>query len=89
MKKKELIAAVASRVGVSQSASQDYLDAVLTEISQALSRGDQVDLSGFGKFEVRHRAARSGRNPQTGETIQIAAKNVPAFKASKALKETV
>ena len=89
MKKKDLVSRVASSVGISNADSGRYLDALLSEISGALGRGDNVDLSGFGRFEVRHREARQGRNPRTGETLQIAAKNVPAFKASKALKDAV
>ena len=65
------------------------VDAVLDSITGALKQGDKVQISGFGTFEVRHRAARQGRNPQTGATIQIAASKAPAFKAGKALKDAV
>ena len=65
------------------------LDAVLGSVQGALANGDQVSLVGFGTFSVKHRAARSGRNPQTGAEIQIKASNVPSFKAGKALKDAV
>ena len=89
MKKKDLVSRVAASFGISNAESGRYLETVLGEISSALGRGEAVDLSGFGRFEVRRREARQGRNPRTGETLQIAAKNVPAFKASKALKDVV
>ena len=68
---------------------QRAVDAVVNSITAALKKGQQVSVVGFGTFGVKHRAARSGRNPRTGETIQIAASNVPGFKAGKALKDAV
>lgn len=89
MNKGDLVDAVADATGDSKAAASAAVDAVLDSITGALKRGDKVQLSGFGTFEVRHRAARQGRNPQTGATIQIAASNSPAFKAGKALKDAV
>ena len=89
MNKAELIDAVASAVDLSKADAGRAVDAVVDEVTSALKRGEQVSLVGFGTFSVKHRAARSGRNPRTGETIQIAASNVPGFKAGKALKDAV
>ncbi|HOB91218.1 MAG: HU family DNA-binding protein [Bacillota bacterium] len=89
MTKAELIAAVAEKSGLSKKDAGSAVEAVLECISQALASGDKVQLLGFGTFEVRERAARIGRNPQTGEDITIAARMVPAFKPGKALKEAV
>ncbi|HDH03630.1 MAG TPA: HU family DNA-binding protein [Actinobacteria bacterium] len=89
MNKGDLVDAVASSTGDSKSGAAASLDAVLDSITSALKGGDRVQISGFGTFEVRARAARQGRNPQTGATIQIKASNAPAFKAGKALKEAV
>jgi DNA-binding protein HU-beta len=89
MNKSELIDAVASSAGLSRADATSALDAVLNNIVSALSGGDQVNLPGFGTFSVRERAARSGRNPQTGETIQIKASKSPGFKAGKAFKDAV
>lgn len=89
MNKGDLVDAVASSTGDSKSGAAASLDAVLDAITSALKGGDKVQISGFGTFEVRARAARQGRNPQTGATIQIKASNAPAFKAGKALKEAV
>lgn len=89
MNKSELIDAVASSADLSKAAATKAVDAVLDTVTSTLKNGEQVTLVGFGTFEVRARAARSGRNPQTGETINIKASNAPAFKAGKALKDAV
>jgi DNA-binding protein HU-beta len=89
MNKSELIDAVASETGLSRNDAAGAVDAMLNGIVDALVSGDQVIIAGFGTFSVRDRAARSGRNPQTGETIQIAASKSPGFKAGKAFKDAV
>ncbi len=89
MNKGELIDAVAASADLSKSDATDAVDAVLKNITRSLKRGDQVSLVGFGTFAVKRRAARMGRNPRTGESIQIKASNVPSFKAGKGLKDAV
>jgi DNA-binding protein HU-beta len=90
MNKTELIDAVAESAELSSKAAAGrVVDTVLDAITDALKNGDQVAIAGFGTFLVRERAARSGRNPRTGEPMQIAASKVPAFKAGKALKDAV
>ena len=89
MNKGDLIDAVAAASGLSKADSTKAVDAVVSSITASLKRGDQVSLVGFGTFAVKHRAARSGRNPRTGETIEISASNAPGFKAGKALKDAV
>ena len=89
MNKSELIDAIASGADVSKASAGRALDSAIGAITGALKRGDSVSLVGFGTFSVKHRAARAGRNPQTGAEIQIAAANVPSFKAGKALKDAV
>jgi len=89
MNKAELIDAVAETAGLSKADAGNAAEALLNTIISALGKGDQVNIAGFGTFLVRARAARSGRNPQTGETIQIKASNAPAFKAGKAFKDAV
>ena len=89
MNKSELIDAVASSADLSKAAATKAVDAMLDTVTNTLKKGEQVTLVGFGTFEVRARAARAGRNPQTGETINIKASNAPAFKAGKALKDAV
>ena len=89
MNKAELIDAVASSTDMSKAEAGRAVDAVLGSVGDALGNGDSVSLVGFGTFSVRHRAARMGRNPQTGATMQIAASKVPGFKAGKALKDKV
>ncbi len=89
MNKAELIDAVASSADLSKAAATQAVDAVVDTITESLRNGDSVSLVGFGTFEVRARAARTGRNPQTGEEIQIKASRAPAFKAGKALKDAV
>ena len=87
--KQNLIDEVAAKTGLTKKQSGAALNAVIESIQDALANGDSVGLIGFGTFEVRKRAARSGRNPQTGEPIEIPAKTVPAFKAGKKLKDAV
>lgn len=89
MNKAELIEAVADAADLNKAAATRAVDAMLSGITEALKKGEQVALTGFGTFEVRERAARTGRNPQTGETINIKAAKAPAFKAGKALKDAV
>ena len=89
MNKSELIDAIASGADVSKASAGRALDSAIGAITSALKSGDSVSLVGFGTFSVKHRAARAGRNPQTGAEIQIAAANVPSFKAGKALKDAV
>ena len=80
---------MAESADISKAAAGRALDAMIDSISGALKEGDSLTLVGFGTFSVRSRAARAGRNPKTGETIQIKASKVPSFKAGKALKEAV
>lgn len=89
MNKTDLIDAIASAADLSKADAGRALDAVVDSITDSLKKGDPVSLVGFGTFQVKHRAAREGRNPQTGATIQIKASNVPSFKAGKALKDAV
>lgn len=89
MNKHELISAIAQNAELSKKDAENALAATINAISKALAEGDKVQLVGFGTFEARERAARTGKNPRTGETIEIAASKVPAFKAGKALKEIV
>jgi DNA-binding protein HU-beta len=89
MNKAELIDAVAGSANLSKADAGRAVDAVVEAISKSLKKGQQVAVVGFGTFSVKHRAARSGRNPRTGETIKVAASNVPGFKAGKALKDAV
>ncbi len=89
MNKTDLISAVAEESELSKADAGRAVEAVLDCVTRALKRGDTVSLVGFGTFSVKHRAARTGRNPRTGGTLQIAATNVPGFKAGKGLKEAV
>ncbi len=89
MNKTELIQAVAERAQISKKDASSAVNATLDLITETLSDGNTVQLIGFGNFEVRERAARKGRNPQTGEEIDIAATKTPAFKAGKQLKDAV
>ena len=89
MNKSELIDAIAASADISKADAGRALDATLEAVTGALKNGDSVSLVGFGTFAVKERAAREGRNPQTGQTIKIAAANVPGFKAGKALKDAV
>ena len=89
MNKNELIDAIADEADLSKASAGRALDAAINAITAALKNQDTVSLVGFGTLSVKHRAAREGRNPRSGETIQIAASNAPAFKAGKALKDAV
>ena len=89
MNKTELIAAAAERSGMTKKDTEKILNAVLDTITAALVAGDKVQVSGFGIFEVKVREARMGRNPHTGEAMEIAASRVPAFKASKTMKDAL
>jgi DNA-binding protein HU-beta len=85
----ELVSAVAAKAGLQKKDADRAVDAVCEAVEEALVAGDKVMIAGFGSFEVRDRAARAGRNPQTGEEISIAAAKVPVFRAGKALREAV
>lgn len=89
MNKSELVSSVAEKSELTKKDAEKAVNAVFASIEEALSKGDKVQLVGFGTFEVRERAARKGRNPQTGAEIEIAAARIPAFKAGKALKDAV
>lgn len=89
MNKSELIEAVAASADIPKAAASRAVDAVVDAITGALKGDDQVVLVGFGTFSVKERAARTGRNPQTGAPIEIAAAKIPSFKAGKALKDAV
>lgn len=89
MNKSELIDAIAAEADISKADASRALDATLDTVTKALKKGDSVSLVGFGTFSVKDRAARTGRNPQTGQPIQIAAAKIPGFKAGKALKDAV
>ncbi len=89
MNKGEVIGAVADASGLTKADAERAVDAMFDTIKKALKSGDSVSLVGFGTFVVRSRAARSGRNPRTGEEIKIAASKVPAFKAGKAHKDAL
>ena len=87
--KAELVSEVASKTNLTKKDVTAAVDALFGSIQEDLSKGNKVQLIGFGTFEVRHRAARKGRNPQTGKEIEIPASKVPAFKPGKALKDAV
>ena len=89
MNKAELVDAVAGASNLSKADAGRAVDAIVDSVTKALKRGEQVSVVGFGTFSVKHRSARSGRNPRTGDTIEIAASNVPGFKAGKALRDAV
>lgn len=89
MNKSELIDAIADSAGLTKADAGRALDGVVEAVTGALKAGDSVSLVGFGTFAIKERAARTGRNPQTGATIQIKAAKVPSFKAGKALKDAV
>jgi DNA-binding protein HU-beta len=89
MNKSELIASVAEKAGLSKAATEKALQGFTSAIQESLAKGEDVTLIGFGTFTVRDRAARTGRNPQTGKEIQISAAKVPAFKVGKGLKDAV
>ena len=87
MNKHELVSVIAQNAELSKKDAENALAATVDAITKALAEGDKVQIVGFGTFEVRERAARTGKNPRTGEEIEIAASKVPAFKAGKALKD--
>ncbi|GAB6990313.1 HU family DNA-binding protein [Paenibacillus pini] len=89
MNKSELISQVAESTELSKKDATKAVDSVFEAIAQALQSGDKVQLVGFGNFEVRERSARKGRNPQTGEEIEIPSSKIPAFKPGKALKDGI
>jgi len=89
MNKSDLINAIAEESGLTKADAGRALDATLSSVSTALKGGDSISLIGFGTFSVKERSARTGRNPQTGETIQIKASKIPSFKAGKTLKDSV
>ncbi len=89
MNKGDLIEVVADKAGLTKADAGRAVEAVMEAITKALRSGKQVSLVGFGTFQVKKRAARTGRNPRTGETIQIKASKMPGFKAGKALKDAV
>lgn len=89
MNKSELIDAIADHADLSKADAGRAVDAFMESVKKALKKGDTVSLVGFGTFAVRKRAARTGRNPRTNETIKIKASKVPAFKAGKALKDAL
>ncbi len=87
MNKTELVAAIAEKAGISKKDSEAALKAFVDTVTEELKKGEKVQLVGFGTFEISERAAREGRNPQTGESMQISASKNPKFKAGKALKD--
>ena len=89
MNKAELVAALAAKTGETKKAAEASVDAFVSVVKETLAKGDKIQLVGFGSFEVRKRAARKGRNPQTKEEIKIPASKAPVFKAGKQLKELV
>lgn len=89
MNKTELIAAIAEKAGITKADAEKALNALTATVTETLAAGNKVQLVGFGTFEVSERAARTGRNPQTGAEMQIAACKAPKFKAGKALKDAV
>lgn len=89
MNKGELVASVAEKAGLQKREAERAIDAFIETVQETLANGDKVTVVGFGTFEVRERQARTGRNPQTGEQIQIAAARVPVFRAGKGFKESV
>ena len=89
MNKSELVAAMAEKSGISRKDAEAALKAFTDVVTEELQKGGKIQLVGFGTFEISERAARTGRNPQTGEEMQIAASKAPKFKAGKALKDAV
>ncbi len=89
MKKKELIERIAQEAGVPKSEVQKHFEAFEEVLTEALKAGEEVQITGFGKFSVKERKVREGRNPQTGQKMKIAAQKVPAFSAGNALKEAL
>jgi nucleoid DNA-binding protein len=89
MKKKELIERMAEEAGAPKSEAQQHFEAFEQVVTEALKAGEEVQITGFGKFSVKERKAREGRNPQTGQKMKIAASRVPSFSAGNALKEAI
>ena len=89
MKKKELIERIAETAGVPKSEAHKHFEAFEEVVTEALKAGEEIQITGFGKFSVKERKAREGRNPQTGQKMKIAAQKVPAFSAGNALKEAI
>ena len=89
MNKAELVAAMAAKTGDTKKGTEEFVNALVDVVTATLKRGEKVQLVGFGSFEVRKRAARKGRNPQTGEEIKISASKSPVFKPGKAFKDLV
>lgn len=89
MNKSELVAAIAAKEGIEKKCAESAVNSVVAAITDALAKGEKVQLVGFGTFEVRARAAKAARNPQTGKAITVPATKVPAFKAGAALKNAV
>lgn len=89
MNKADLVGKVADKAGLTKKDAEKAINAFVASVQEALVKKDKVQLIGFGTFEVKERAARTGRNPQTGETIKIAASKAPVFKVGKALKDAV
>jgi nucleoid DNA-binding protein len=89
MNKTELMEAIAERAAVPKNEAQRYLDAFEEVVSDVLKSGDEIQITGFGKFYVREQKAREGRNPQTGEKMEIPARKVPTFSAGNSLKESI
>jgi DNA-binding protein HU-beta len=89
LNKAELVSSVAEKAEATKKDAEKIITAVFDVVEEALAKGEKVQLVGFGTFEVRDRAARTGRNPQTGEEIQIASTRVPAFRAGKALRDSI
>jgi nucleoid DNA-binding protein len=89
MKKKELIERIAEEAGVSKSDAQKHFEAFEEVVTEVLKAGEEIQITGFGKFSVKERRAREGRNPQTGQKMKISAQRVPAFSAGNALKQAV
>lgn len=89
MTKKEFIGVVAERAGVSKKDTEAVYDALWASVIESLKAGEKVQVTGFGTFEVRERPARTAKNPRTGESVEVDASKTPAFKASKALKDSI
>ncbi|MBQ1890697.1 HU family DNA-binding protein [Selenomonas caprae] len=89
MNKTELVASVAEKTGLTKKDAEKAVNALFDSVQDALTAGDKVQMIGFGTFEVKERAARKGRNPRTGQDIEIPASKNPVFKAGKALKDAV
>jgi len=89
MNKQELVTMLSDKTNVTKAAAERFLNSFIETVSDALVEGDKVQIIGFGTFETRERAARTARNPQTGEAMKVAAKHAPAFKAGKAFKDAV